>query len=765
MSAKPTPPVVPARFQVSKGTLLMDRFMNQFIKVGGLSVIVAVFGIFIFILVQILPLFKGADVEELKSVKLEAADYVAVGIDEWAELPFALQADGDLVFTDLIGQRGTFTKRPALLESSPFGAAHYRQNLQSLAVATQDGQFSVVKLNYKPVFASAGERSIDITLGNGPVYKLGPRGEPVKLVRYADGGPGARKMAAGLVQTASGRVELHVTTLSQRRGLVGGGQIVQDGTHDLTSLVEGEITTVLAPATADAVIAANAAGEVFYLFLGPNGFEVRQRFKPFAGQADTRLANLDLIFGDVTLVAVSHTGETVGFSLYSNPETGRREFGQTKVFDTLPTGADVFASSVRNKAFVLAGDKHASLVYGTTEATRWSKTLPFRVTQAVIGGKYDRMIFLDDAHVLHFYQLKDPHPEASFKAFFGKLWYEGQAKPTYDWQSTGGSDDFEPKLSLVPLIIGSLKGTFYALLFAVPIALLAATYTSQFLKPEVKVFVKPTMEIMASLPSVVLGFLAALWLAPILDTRVPSVLCIVFALPTVAILFGWAWTQLPPRARVLIAPGNEFLVFMPLMLLVGWLAWNAGPVVEKLLFVVTDPTTGTRVADFRLWWPTFTGTPYEQRNSLVVGFMMGFAVIPIIFTIAEDALSNVPQSLRSGSLALGASRWQTAFRIVLPTASAGIFSALMIGLGRAVGETMIVVMATGNTPIMEFNIFSGMRTLSANLAVELPEAPHHGTLYRALFLGAMVLFLLTFLVNTVAEVMRQRLRERYKTVE
>ena len=144
--------------------------------------------------------------------------------------------------------------------------------------------------------------------------------------------------------------------------------------------------------------------------------------------------------------------------------------------------------------------------------------------------------------------------------------------------------------------------------------------------------------------------------------------------------------------------------------------------------------------------------------------MMGFAVIPIIFTITEDALSSVPPELKSGSLALGASRWQTAVRVVLPTASAGVFSALMIGLGRAVGETMIVLMATGNTPIMDFNLFSGMRTLSANIAVELPEAPHHGTLYRTLFLGGMMLFLLTFLMNTLAEIFRQHLRERYKTV-
>jgi phosphate transport system permease protein len=149
-----------------------------------------------------------------------------------------------------------------------------------------------------------------------------------------------------------------------------------------------------------------------------------------------------------------------------------------------------------------------------------------------------------------------------------------------------------------------------------------------------------------------------------------------------------------------------------------------------------------------------------QRNTLVVGFVMGFAVVPIIYTISEDALSSVPEHLRTASLACGATPWQTAIRVILPVAMSGIFSAIMIGLGRAVGETMIVVMAAGNTPVMDLNIFNGLRALSANIVVEMPEAVRDSTLYRMLFLAALALFAVTFVVNTVAEIIRIRFRKR-----
>lgn len=194
--------------------------------------------------------------------------------------------------------------------------------------------------------------------------------------------------------------------------------------------------------------------------------------------------------------------------------------------------------------------------------------------------------------------------------------------------------------------------------------------------------------------------------------------------------------------------------------LVGFgLAALLSPGLESLFFGYEHPTAG-HVADFRRFVTGPEGWKFNQTNSLIVGFSMGFAVIPIIYSIAEDALSTVPNQLRAASLACGASRWQTTTTVVVPAAASGIFSAIVIGLGRALGETMIVVMAAGGTPVMELEPLSGFRSLSAAIAIEMPEAPHGGTLYRTLFLGGLMLFLMTFVISTAAEVVRMRLRKK-----
>jgi len=252
---------------------------------------------------------------------------------------------------------------------------------------------------------------------------------------------------------------------------------------------------------------------------------------------------------------------------------------------------------------------------------------------------------------------------------------------------------------------------------------------------------------------VVLGFLAGLVLAPLFERSAVSVLLLPVFTLLVALLAVPLWIRMPKGFRLKWGLGREVAWLVPTILLGLVLASLAAPAFERAFMG----------GDFRAWLLQSHGYTYDQRNSIVVGFAMGFAVIPIIFTISEDALSAVPRSLTSASLACGASPWQTAWRVVLPTASPGIFSAVMVGLGRAIGETMIVLMATGNTPVMEWNPFNGMRTLAANIAVETPEAPAHGSLYRLLFFTALLLFALTFLLNTVAELVRQHLRKRYES--
>ena len=454
-----------------------------------------------------------------------------------------------------------------------------------------------------------------------------------------------------------------------------------------------------------------------------------------------------------------------------------------------------------------------------------------------------------------------PHPEISTGALLGKMHYEGYSFPTYTWQSTGGTDDFESKLSLVPLIFGTLKATVFAMLFAVPIAIMAAIYTSEFLKPKMKAKIKPMIEMMASLPSVVLGFLAGLVVAQFIEDVVVGLLMAFVTVPFTFLFCSQIYQMLSSAQRLALIHWR-FWILIPSLFVGLFLAMGLGPMVERALFWVEYPQTARVLADgtvamdveysIRAWlsahrqeWPgtgevpQFHSSPvggwmilftplsamaalflmaryvnpwlsrigekwswtrfammdfikfilgcllsvvvayiissivgtfwdargsfideYVQRNALIVGMMMGFAVIPIIYTIADDAMSAVPETLRSASLGAGATPWQTAVRVILPTAMSGLFSACMIGFGRAIGETMIVLMAAGNTAIMEWNIFNGFRTLSANIAVEMSEAVVNSTNYRVLFLAGLTLFVITFFINTIAEMVRLHYRKK-----
>ena len=230
-----------------------------------------------------------------------------------------------------------------------------------------------------------------------------------------------------------------------------------------------------------------------------------------------------------------------------------------------------------------------------------------------------------------------------------------------------------PKFGLIPLFIGTLKVSLVAMLFATPLAILAAIFTSEFAPPRLGRAIKPTVELLAGIPSVVLGFFALVVLATYVQ--------------------------------------DAFGLIMRL-------------------------------------------------NATVAGIALGIAVLPIIYTITEDALATVPKSFREASLSLGATPWQTAYKVVLPAALPGIFAALVLGFGRAVGETMIVLMASGNASIVSVSLGDSTRTLSATIAAELAEVVFGDGHYRLLFGLGVILFSFTFILNLFGSWYIQRVKKR-----
>lgn len=715
-------------------------------------------GIFVFIARETYPLFLGAEWAQEQSVLVGAGQVRAetplkIGTDPYREIAYTIHARG----IDFIARDGG-----ELLQSYSLGeiiegdsggaratAATRSPRDGRIAVGLADGQTTTARIRFDLSYGEDG-RSITPVVEMEETFRLF---DGVALEQVAYRNDGSRWSAvAGL--SADGRLVVRVA--ERARSLIGPGRLRQ-ARFDLTDQVQGGITALAIDDAVEHVVIGTNSGRVQVWRLQGTGNppERLPAFDVTQGSVGGVTA-LSFLLGDLSIVVGDSNGDlTVWFQ--ADAEGSARAFRRVHKLRSSDDAITVIEPSARDKQF-LTGDAGGRLAlhHATSEQTFFDLQIgDGPVSALVFAPKADGFLgFVQGEQTLAAFSLHNPHPEVTLTTLFGRVWYEGYEEPEYVWQSTGGTDEFEPKLSMIPLAFGTIKGTVFAMLFALPMAVLAALYTAEFASPKTRNRVKPIVEIMASLPSVILGFLAGLWLAPMLEKYIVGTALLLLLTPVVVVLGAYSWRQLPRNLRMHLPVNAELLVLILLTLGSAMIALALGPDLERLLFGGALP----------VWLAEETSLRYDQRNCLVIGFAMGFAVIPLIFTICEDALSSVPTSLRAASLGLGATRWQTAVRVVLPMALPGIFSAAMIGFGRAVGETMIVLMATGNTPVLDWNVFTGMRTISANIAVELPEAPHQGTLYRILFFSGLLLFFVTFAVNTVAESVRQRLREKYRRV-
>ncbi|MDY0213304.1 MAG: ABC transporter permease subunit [Desulfuromonadaceae bacterium] len=727
-----------------------DRLATVIIRSGGVLVIASVILILFLIGKEALPLFYPAEAELLGRVELPAeldkGDILSVGVDEYLGRVYAIDRHGLICFFGAEGDSRQLEVEGAgaadtILKVYPVSSAPGKREY---ALLWDSGLITLEQIRFVQRYDSAGQRysTVEYKRKNSYATAQTPVAD-VAVARSAE-----RTTLVRLYE------DQKVEILQQvREADLFGNLNAEEYRTVLRDIHPDPITALELDSTGETLYLATAAGGLMRLSLLEAG-ETELLDKVQGYEDHRRITGLEVMQGNTSLAVGDARGAVnVWFPAPTEDGKGQDSLQLIHPLSRHEGAVTSLVASARNRTLLsIDATGTLNLDYSTSERHLLTLDDAQPVQQAALAPRGNGFITLHTDGAIKLWRLHNSHPEISFKSLFGRVWYESYEQPEWVWQSSSASDDFEPKLSLTPLIFGTLKGTFYAMIFSVPLALLGAIYTSQFGSSRLRERVKPAVEIMAAIPTVIIGFLAALWFAPLLEQYFPAFVLSMLVLPLCFILMLLFW--LPLRRTgwgKYIEKGRELLVLLPVLVLAGAVAFELGPWLEAVTFG----------GSFKQWLYNELGVRYDVRNSIVIAFALGFAVIPIIFTMAEDALSNVPASHKAASMALGASRWQTVWRVVLPSASPGIFAAVMIGLGRAVGETMIVLMATGNTPIMDFSIFNGMRPLSSNIAVEIPEAPQGDTLYRVLFLSAVLLFAMTFVLNTAAEMVRHRLRKKY----
>lgn len=729
---------------------LKDRLTRWYVLVGGLAVLAAITLIFFYLAYVVLPLFQGAELTSKQALqpawlKEEAGKPLMIALEEQNLVGMRVSDKGQVLFFDT--RTGEALERvdlpiPAGVQVSSIGTDQPGSSMVMLGLS--NGQALVFTHTYKITYPDNKKTitpAIDYPYGKQP-FVLDEQARVLEHVSASVNGD-------TLLLAGSTGAHLQVIALTRSENMMTAEVTTEQTRIELPQMTETVKNIFIDPRQQWLyVINGRATADVFSL----RDKRLNGRYT-LAQSADAEVTATAQLVGGISLIIGDSHGGLAQWFMARDPD-GEARFKQIRTFQLGTSPIVQIDAEERRKGFIaLDAEGKLGVFHSTAHRTLLVESVAQGPGILALSPRANRIMIEEPDRLLPL-KLHNPHPEVSFSALWGKVWYENYDAPKYVWQSTASNTDFEPKLSLAPLTFGTLKAAFYAMILAAPLAIAAAIYTAYFMAPGMRRKVKPVIELMEAMPTVILGFFAGLFLAPYLEGHLPGVFSLFLLMPVGILLAGFAWSRLPESIRLRVPDGWEAAILIPVILLTGWFALGMSPHLESWFFG----------GDMRLWITNDLGITYDQRNALVVGIAMGFAVIPNIYSIAEDAVFSVPRSLTLGSLALGATPWQTLTRVVILTASPGIFSALMIGMGRAVGETMIVLMATGNTPVMEMNLFEGMRTLAANVAVEMPESEVGGSHYRVLFLAALVLLMFTFVMNTLAELIRQRLRKKYSSL-
>lgn len=710
----------------------LDRITQHIVVGSGLLVMMALVLIFFYLLYVVAPLFVSPSMTQYAaSPRVASAPSAAVGISDDGSLGYRVDQQGFGEFMAFAG--GQSLPRTALSVTPITRAVAFGEGRPHYALLSATGHITIVA----PFIPLAGntQPAWRYPFGKTPLPLTGD-GTPLRHLALA-----LRETTPPMADNAAATVVDAVAVWVTQDNRLSMSRISADGVQPVASVALGDTPV-------DALVL-TPRGDVIYSLSGNQLTSWRGSGETLmlSGSATLPAAGpwrLALLSGGYSLLVYSEGGKI--FQWFDVPGADGLRLTEIRDFPQRETqGLQLVPEASRRVFATLTPQGELSLFASKQSAAVLTQQVAAQA-QHMVFSAHGKALLLETPTQWYAYRVDNPYPDIGWRGLWQRIWYENYPQPDFIWQSTAADDSYQAKFSLVPLLAGSLKAALYAMLFATPLALAAAVYTACFMTPGLRRWVKPALEIMGALPTVVVGLIAALWLAPHVETYLSAILALPL-LCTLGVLGVGALTARWPRVARWMQ-GREVLLLMPVLLLIVLGVCAFAPALEVRL----------------LGQPLFQWMDgnFVQRNALVAGIALGFALIPLIFSLAEDALFNVPTRLSQGSLALGATPWQTLWHVVLPSASAGIFAALMLSFGRAVGETMIVLMATGNTPIVDAGLLQGLRSLAANIAIEMPEAVMGSGHYRVLFLTALVLFVFTFVVNTLAETLRQRLRRRYR---
>ena len=749
---------------------LLDLIAARTISIIGISIIGFILLIFVYLFRQVVPLFGEATIaEEMTQTLPNTQQIIYSDLSEQNDAIITITQNGDLSFYNL-ERRLTISE-----EKLPIGSiaviAKDAPTQQLVAIADRTGGVLMLGYDFKDDFSSGSRYTVAessyplgqdlIQISSSPLqiintltddfstsivgYDLSGRLHGKTLFKETNGITGEivrseQDIAMPVLNFTPSFLQL----FDQQRHLIvasTSGRFLLLGIEDATARIKQEILLENGIRDINIMLGGNS------ILIAEGNNKMSQWF--LTKQAATKFP------GTLIESGVESRAESSIESSDEPAQQGESFLQQIRSF-RFTTDIEKIIPVPNSKSFIaLTIRGHA--VFVNAPSGKESFDLPLsngaeQIASLALSPRANGIIVIDKSDEYTLFKISNPHPDISWKRLFGKVWYEGYDNPAYVWQSTSGSNEFEPKYSLIPLTFGTLKAAAYAMIFSIPLAIAGAIYTAFFMGPALRRKIKPVIEMMEAFPTVILGFIAGIIIAPYFERNLPGVLSILLFLPPTIVFLGFCLHYLRRRIK-LLRHLSEALLIIPLIVLVSWLLIQASPYLENALFGGNMRT-----------WLQESGFDYNQRNALVIGVAMGLAVIPTIYSIAEDAIYSVPRLMVNGAYALGATPLQNTMTIVLPAALSGILSAIMIGFGRAVGETMIVLMATGNTPVIDASIFTGMRTLAANIAVEMPEAAGGSTHFRVLFMCGLILLIFTFVVNIIAEVVRQRIRKRYANV-